>query len=120
MKIATWNVNSIKARLPNALEWLRNAAPDVVLLQEIKCQDEGFPRQEFESLGYHLAISGQKTYNGVAVLSRHAVIEERRGLPGDPERGEARYIEAVLENGVRVISVYVPMGQSVESDRFPF
>lgn len=120
MKIATWNVNSVKARLPNVLDWLREAAPDVVLLQEIKCQDQDFPRLEFEAQGYHPAIRGQKSYNGVAVLSRRAVVEEVRGLPGDPERGEARYLEAVLDNGLRVISVYVPMGQSVESDRFPF
>jgi exodeoxyribonuclease-3 len=120
VKIATWNVNSIKARLPNAFEWLDQAKPDVVLLQEIKCQAEDFPRLEFEAHGYHLAVRGQKTYNGVAVLSRRPIVEEVRSLPGDPERGEARYLEAVLDNGLRVISVYVPMGQSVDSDRFPF
>lgn len=120
MKIATWNVNSVKARLPNVLDWLRGASPDVVLLQEIKCVDEEFPRLEFEALGYHVATRGQKTYNGVAVLSRRPVVDLVRGLPGDPERGEARYLEAVLDGGLRVISVYVPMGQSVESDRFPF
>lgn len=120
MKIATWNVNSIKARLPNVLDWLREAAPDVVLLQETKCVDQEFPRLEFESQGWHLAVHGQKTYNGVAVLSRRPIVEEVRGLPGDPERGEARYLEAVLDTGLRVCSAYVPMGQSVESDRFPF
>lgn len=120
MKIATWNVNSVKARLPNVFEWLRAADPDVVLLQETKCTDEEFPRLEFESMGYHLATRGQKTYNGVAVFSRAKIVEEVRALPGDPERGEARYIEAVLDSGLRVISAYVPMGQSVESDRFPF
>ncbi len=119
-KIATWNVNSIKARMPNALDWLDQTAPDVVLLQETKCVDAEFPRLEFESRGYKLATHGQKTYNGVAVMSRLPIIEEVRGLPGDPERGEARYIECVLEGGLRVASIYVPMGQSPESDRFPF
>lgn len=119
-KIATWNVNSIKARMSNALEWLDQAAPDVVLLQETKCVDAEFPRLEFESRGYHVATHGQKTYNGVAVLSRLPIVEEIRGLPGDPERGEARYVECVLEGGLRVASIYVPMGQSPESDRFPF
>lgn len=119
-KIATWNVNSVKARMPNVLAWLDETRPDVVLLQETKCTDADFPRLEFESLGYRLATRGQKTYNGVAVLSRLPIVEEMRGLPGDPERGEARYIEVILEGGLRVASIYVPMGQSPDSDRFPF
>lgn len=116
--VATWNVNSVKARMPHLLEWLATAAPDVVLLQETKCVNEEFPRLELESLGWHLAIRGQKTYNGVAVLSRLKIVEEIASLDGD--EGESRYIEAKLENGVRVASIYVPMGQSTESDRFPF
>lgn len=120
MKIATWNVNSVKARLPNVQEWLREASPDVVLLQEIKCIDEEFPHLDFQAQGYHVATRGQKTYNGVAVLSRRPIVEEIRGLPDDSERGEARYLEVVVEGGLRVVSIYVPMGQSVESDRFPF
>lgn len=116
--VATWNVNSVKARMPHLLEWLATAAPDVVLLQETKCVNEEFPRLELESAGWNLAIRGQKTYNGVAVLSRLKIVEEIASLDGD--EGESRYIEAKLENGVRVASIYVPMGQSTESDRFPF
>ena len=116
--VATWNVNSVKARMPHLLEWLATAAPEVVLLQETKCVNEEFPRLELESLGWNLALRGQKTYNGVAVLSRHKIVEEIASLDGDD--GEARYIEAKLENGIRVASIYVPMGQSTESDRFPF
>jgi exodeoxyribonuclease-3 len=118
MKVATWNVNSVKARLGALLDWLQAANPDVVLLQETKCVDVDFPRLELESQGWHLAIRGQKTYNGVAILSRLPIAEEVRELAGDG--GEARYIEAKLANGVRVASIYVPMGQSTESDRFPF
>ena len=116
--VATWNVNSVKARLPHLLDWLATAAPEVVLLQETKCVNEEFPRLELESQGWNLALRGQKTYNGVAVLSRHKIVEEIAGLDGDD--GEARYIEAKLENGIRVASIYVPMGQSTDSDRFPF
>lgn len=118
MKIATWNVNSVKARLGHLLDWLDAAAPDVVLLQETKCVDTEFPSLELESKGWHLSLRGQKTYNGVAVLSRLPIIEEWRELDGD--QGEARYIEATLENGLRVASIYVPMGQAVDSDKFPF
>ncbi len=117
IRIATWNVNSVKARLGALLDWLQTASPDVVLLQETKCVDADFPRLELESLGWHLAVRGQKTYNGVAVVSRLPIVEEVRELAGDG--GEARYLEAKLANGVRVASIYVPMGQSVESDRFP-
>ncbi len=125
MKIATWNVNSVKARLGHLLDWLDAAAPDVVLLQETKCQDQEFPRLELETRGWHLALRGQKTYNGVAVLSRLPIVEQVRELAGDSvangggDGGEARYLEAKLANGVRVASIYVPMGQSTESDRFP-
>jgi exodeoxyribonuclease-3 len=116
--IATWNVNSVKARLSHLLEWLREAKPEVVLLQETKCVDNDFPRLELESLGWHLALRGQKSYNGVAILSRHAIVDIVASLAGDG--GESRYIEAKLNNGLRVASIYVPMGQSTESDRFPF
>lgn len=118
MKIATWNVNSVKARMVHLLDWLDTAQPDVVLLQETKCPDADFPRFELETRGWHLALRGQKAYNGVAVLSRLPIVDEIRVLPGD--EGEARYIEARLANGVRVASIYVPMGQSPESDRFPY
>lgn len=118
MKIATWNVNSVKARVVHLSAWLDAARPDVVLLQETKCVNDEFPRLEVEARGYHLALRGQKTYNGVAILSRLPIIETVESFPGDD--GESRYIEAVLEGGFRVVSVYVPMGQSTESDRFPF
>ncbi len=125
MKIATWNVNSIKARLPHLLDWCARATPDVLLLQETKTVDETFPRLELEALGYHCAFFGQKSYNGVAVLSRFPIVETQRGLPGNPEEGEARYLEALLrysdhKSPLRVASVYVPMGQDTTSDRFPF
>lgn len=118
IKIATWNVNSVKARLDHLLQWLDLAKPDVVLLQELKCVDSEFPVLELESRGWHLAVRGQKTYNGVAVLSRLPIIEEWRELDGDA--GEARYIEVTLEGGLRVASIYVPMGQSTDSEKFPF
>lgn len=116
--IATWNVNSVKARLEHLLAWLDRAKPDVVLLQELKCVEDEFPRLELESRGWHLTVRGQKTYNGVAVLSRLPIVEEWRELDGDG--GEARYLEAGLEGGLRVASIYVPMGQSTASDRYPF
>jgi exodeoxyribonuclease-3 len=116
--VATWNVNSVKARMPHLLQWLSEAKPDVVVLQETKCVNEEFPRLELETQGWHLALRGQKTYNGVAVLSRIPIVETIDKLEGDD--GESRYIEAKLENGIRVASIYVPMGQSTESDRFPF
>jgi exodeoxyribonuclease-3 len=102
-------VNSIKARLPVALAWLRDAAPDVVLLQEIKCLDENFPRLEIEDLGYNVAVAGQKTYNGVAVLSKRPMEVEQTSLPGDDEDDHARYLEVLIGN-VRVASVYLPNG----------
>ncbi|MBL28808.1 MAG: exodeoxyribonuclease III [Rhodospirillaceae bacterium] len=119
MKIATWNVNSIKARLPNVLDWLKEASPDVVLLQEIKCVDEAFPELEIGDLGYNVAVHGQKTYNGVAILAKRPIEDVQRGLPGDDTDVEARYIEAVVGD-IRVASVYVPNGQSVDSDRFAY
>ncbi|NDF11445.1 MAG: exodeoxyribonuclease III [Proteobacteria bacterium] len=123
MKIATWNVNSIKARLPNALDWLREAKPDIVLLQELKCVNEAFPAMEIEELGYNLALNGQKTYNGVAILSKYPLEDIVTTLPGEPEDTQARYIEAVVSVGkeaIRVVSVYVPNGQDPTSDKFPY
>ena len=89
MKIATWNVNSVKARLPNIIEWLRSAQPDVLLLQEIKVIDENFPSLEFQDLGYNSAVHGQKAYNGVAILSKKPLTEIRTGLPDD-EKDEVK------------------------------
>lgn len=117
--IATWNVNSINARLPNVLEWLGAAKPDIVLLQEIKCQDEAFPRRPVEELGYHVLTHGQKSYNGVAILSRQLPEEVRTGLPGDEADAQARYLEAVIE-GVRVASIYLPNGNPVGTEKFAY
>ncbi len=84
VKIATWNVNSVRARLPNLLAWLDQVGPEVVLLQELKCLEEAFPRAELEDLGYHIAMVGQKSYNGVAILSREPITEPVSRLAGDP------------------------------------
>ncbi len=123
MKIATWNVNSIRARLPRVLEWLDGAKPDVALLQEIKTVDEGFPRLEIEELGYNVAVAGQKTYNGVAILSKFPIEDVTATLPGDPGDDQARYLEAVTGSDgllVRVASIYLPNGNPVDSEKFPY
>ena len=117
VKIATWNVNSVRARLPNLLDWLRAFGPDVVLLQEIKCQDEQFPTLEVEAAGYRAAVHGQKSYNGVAILSRLPMTAIATGLPGDGTDEQARYIEATIE-GVRLASLYLPNGNPAPGDKF--
>jgi exodeoxyribonuclease-3 len=119
MKISTFNVNSIKARLPRVLEWLEEAKPDVALLQETKTEDASFPALEIHGLGYQTALHGQKTYNGVAILSRHPIEDVRRGLPGGDGDDHARYIEATVK-GIRVASIYLPNGNPVDSDKFPY
>ena len=119
MKIATWNVNSIKARLPRVLDWLAAAGPDVALLQEIKSVDETFPRTEIEDLGYNLAVHGQKTYNGVAILAKQPIEDVLTGLPGDAADDQARYIEATVGT-VRVASIYLPNGNPIDSDKFTY
>lgn len=123
ISIATFNVNSIGARLPNVLAWLEAAKPNVVLLQELKCVDEGFPRLEIEQLGYACETHGQKTYNGVAILSKFPLSEVSRGLPGDESDEQARYIEGTVTTptgAVRVASAYVPNGQDPGSDKFAY
>ena len=122
MRIATWNVNSVNARLPTVLAWLEQAAPDVACFQEIKCLDEKFPREAFESLGYNVETHGQKSYNGVALLSKRPLSDIRRGLPGDETDEQARYIEAVVDAPlpVRVASIYLPNGNPVGTDKFPY
>ncbi len=119
MKIATWNVNSIKARLPVVTKWLKDAAPDVALLQELKCVEENFPQLEIEDLGYNVAVSGQKTYNGVAILSKHPIDVELKALPGDKKDEQARYIEG-FTNGVRVASIYLPNGNPIGTEKFSY
>lgn len=119
MKIATWNVNSVTARLPLVLRWLDDARPDVLCLQETKCADERFPREEFAELGYRSESHGQPTYNGVAILSRAPAADVQRGFPGKEEASHARLIAATVE-GVRVVNVYVPNGQSVGTDKYAF
>ena len=116
MKIASFNINGIKARLPALLEWLREAQPDVVLLQEIKSVDEGFPRMEIEELGYNIETHGQKGFNGVAVLSKRPIEDVVRGLPGDDSDEQARWIEATImgeNDAVRVCGLYLPNGNPV-------
>lgn len=125
MKFATWNVNSIKARLPRVVEYLEQQKPDVIVFQEIKCVDENFPREEIEALGYTVETHGQKTYNGVAFLSLHPISDVMRGLPGDDEDEQARYIEATVEHPsgpVRMGGLYLPNGNpvSADSEKFPY
>lgn len=119
MKIATFNVNSIKARLPRVLEWLEDSQPDVAVLQEIKTQSDSFPALEIQALGYEAAVHGQKSYNGVAILSKHPIEDVTCGLPGDDSDDQARYIEATVK-GVRVCGLYLPNGNPVSSDKYPY
>ena len=123
MKIATWNINGVKARIDQLKGWLAAASPDVVCLQEIKSVDEGFPAAEIGELGYNVAVCGQKGFNGVALLSKLPLEDVRRGLPGDAEDTQARYIEAVLARpgtAVRVASIYLPNGNPIGTDKFTY
>lgn len=119
VRIATWNVNSINARIGSVLAWLRGAQPDIALLQEIKCVDESFPRFELEALGYAVAIHGQKSYNGVAILSRYPLERVRAGLPGDASDLQARYLEARTAN-LTVASIYLPNGNPVGTEKYVY
>src|SRR5579863_5135515 len=119
VKIATWNVNSVKARLPHLLAWLTAAEPDVVCLQEIKCLAEDFPALELKGLGYHVEALGQRSYNGVALISREPPKDVKCGLAGDDSDTQARYIEATYSD-VRVASLYLPNGNPVGTDKFPY
>ncbi len=119
MKVVTWNVNSIRTRLERAEAWLRAHEPDVLCLQEIKVVDEDFPRGVFEDLGYHVETWGQKTYNGVAILSRSPIEDVHRGLPHDGDDAQARLIAGTVD-GVRIICVYVPNGKNVTSWHFAY
>jgi exodeoxyribonuclease-3 len=118
MKIAAWNVNSLKVRLPQLLEWLAEQRPDVVCLQETKLEDPNFPQQEIEAAGYQVAFSGQKTYNGVALLSRQGISDIVCGNPHFPDP-QKRLITATV-SGIRVVCAYVPNGQAVGSDKYDY
>ncbi len=126
MRITTWNVNSVKQRLPHLLAFLDEARPDALCLQELKCQDAAFPRAEVEAAGYTVETLGQKAYNGVALLVRAPLTmsEIRRGLPGDAADEQARYIEALVSGPdtepVRVASIYLPNGNPVDSPKYPY
>ncbi|PSC02430.1 exodeoxyribonuclease III [Alsobacter soli] len=122
MRIASWNVNSVKARIGHLVDWLKQAEPDVVCLQEIKCVDEAFPTAEVEALGYNVATHGQKSYNGVAILSKRP-FEVMRGLPGDDADTQSRYIEAEIptdSGAVRVASIYLPNGNPPLTDKYDY
>ena len=119
MRIATYNINGINARLPRLLEWLAETKPDVACLQEVKCQTDKFPVEVMTEAGYHTLIHGQKGFNGVAILSRVPATETRRGLPGDELGEQARYLEADID-GVRVASIYLPNGNPQPGPKFDY
>ena len=118
LKVASWNVNSLKVRLEQVLEWLESSQTDVLALQETKLVDENFPAQSFEERGYHVVYSGQKTYNGVAIISRHPISEVMTDVPDltDPQRR----ILAVTVAGIRLINLYVPNGAAVGTDKYEY
>lgn len=120
MKIATWNVNSIRARLPRVREWVEAENPDVLLLQEIKCCEEDFPTDTFNQLGYTCTVVGQKSYNGVAILSRHPISDPLIGLPTFQEDPQARYVEATIADTVRVACLYLPNGNPITTPKFAY
>ncbi|KGD98423.1 MULTISPECIES: exodeoxyribonuclease III [Rhizobium/Agrobacterium group] len=124
MKIATWNINGVKARIDNLRQWLTDSQPEIVCLQEIKSVDEGFPRLEIEALGYHVETHGQKGFNGVALLSKIRPDEILRGLPGDDGDEQSRYIEGVFSvprGAIRVASIYLPNGNPPEDPvKYPY
>jgi exodeoxyribonuclease III len=123
MRIATWNVNSIRQRLEHLETWLKECAPDIVCLQEIKCTNDAFPREPIEALGYNVAVHGQKTFNGVALLSKCPFDEVAPGLIGDDADVQARFLEALVstKTGVlRVISLYLPNGNPPDTDKYTY
>jgi exodeoxyribonuclease III len=120
IRIASFNINGIKARLPRLLEWLTETRPTIACLQEIKTQDEGFPAAEFEAIGYHALWHGQKSFNGVAILvDGERPVEVRRGLDGDPEDEQSRYLEAEAF-GLRVACIYLPNGNPQPGPKFDY
>lgn len=124
MKIATWNINGVRARIDNLCAWLQTSNPDIACLQEIKTVDEGFPRESIEALGYHVETHGQKGFNGVALLSKIRPDEVNRGLPGDDADDQSRFIEGVFSvptGVVRVVSLYLPNGNPPDDPvKYPY
>jgi exodeoxyribonuclease-3 len=118
VRLACWNVNSLKVRLPHLLDWLAGAKPDVACLQETKTEDSKFPLAELEAAGYRVAYSGQKTYNGVAILSRSPLSEVHHGIPGFDD--ELKRVLTATCNGVRIVCVYAPNGQAPGSDKYAY
>jgi exodeoxyribonuclease-3 len=123
MRIATWNVNSIKQRIDNLTAWLKERAPDIVCLQETKCVDEAFPREPIEALGYNIAVHGQRTFNGVAILSKLKFDEVTPKLPGDTADDHARFLEAAVstaQGALRIASIYLPNGNPPLTDKYAY
>lgn len=122
MKIATFNINGIKARFETLTQWLQDASPDVALLQEIKSVDENFPREHFEDFGYQVETHGQKSFNGVAILSKLPLEDVSRGLPGDSEDEQARWIEATVvgDRAIRVCGLYLPNGNPAPGPKYDY
>lgn len=118
MRIATWNVNSLKVRLPHLLEWLAANPVEAICLQETKSEDKNYPQAELEAAGYRSVFSGQKTYNGVAILSRDAASDVQYGIPNFED--EQKRVIAATINGVRIVCVYIPNGQEVGSDKYEY
>jgi exodeoxyribonuclease-3 len=119
MRIATWNVNSVKKRIGHLLAFLKDGGADVVLLQELKCTDQDFPRLEIEAQGWLVETHGQKTYNGVAILAKQPIVDVKRGLPGDNADDQARYVEATIA-GLRIASIYLPNGNPAPGPKFAY
>jgi len=123
MRFATWNINSVKQRIENLVAWLKARTPDVVCLQETKCVDDAFPREPLEALGYNVAIHGQKTFNGVAILSKAKFDEVTPRLPGDAGDDHARFLEATIstaDGSVRVASIYLPNGNPPATEKYEY
>ena len=118
MKLATWNVNSLNVRLPHVLDWIAAESPDVLCLQETKQEDSKFPYEALREAGYNAVHSGQKTYNGVAILSPHAIEEAAFGIPGFQD--EQKRLVAATINGIRIVCAYIPNGQSLDSDKYQY
>ena len=123
MRIATWNVNSVRQRLDSLQAWLKERDPDIVCLQEIKCQDDAFQREPLEAMGYNIAVHGQKTFNGVALLSKLPFDEVKSGLDGNDGDVQARFLEALVSTKtgvVRVVSLYLPNGNPAPGDKYDY